>query len=601
MSIKVPIYGSRTNRITPTVSIPQELRPPEAAFGGGVAEALQNLGETGQKIAGLMVQRAQERQKELMVRDNLNKDTAFGQTMMEVQYSDELDDNGRPKGLLNRKLESAHGISTEFNQTYYKMRKQLLDGVKDPEQQDALSRMLDSRFESIQNRVVNHERQQTDESIKVAHESSQALQENDAAQLRDGPSLINAIGKAVVFNNDYNRFMGYDPDTAKVKNGEAATKIVKSAVLSTFNTNGFLPAQRLLNDVQDRIPKPAFDDLSKQIEIDAKQTTERVRFQAMVAQDQTESGLIDKYFQGQLTRDEVKQLHFNRQISDSFAKAMMNNLNSVEKISAKPNSSTFNKLADFILADNKQDDIRIELLNENAKGEITDDDFKILNTFNQAVTKDTLEKVMPKKGFLQAISFWSDEYAQRRPEVKAQMFKEYMQKVSAGDDPQVTVDKIIRSQINNDIIQAASGMTTKNTKIEAKIKQLQDEGWSPERIKKALQEKGIDPETYNLYGLRSDNTPKGEGYFGELKVAAGVDGVSYERVATEISVEVEFDGKKTLIPTLIPTLTQKEIDYLLNGGKPTEAIIKKAVAHARKRMSEGKSPFAQKGEQEPRE
>ena len=99
------------------------------------------------------------------------------------------------------------------------------------------------------------------------------------------------------------------------------------------------------------------------------------------------------------------------------------------------------------------------------------------------------------------------------------------------------------------------------------------------------------------YGLRSDGTPKGTGFLGELKRPDG-------RVSTELSIGVNMDGKETLIPTLVPTLDKNEIDYLLKSPTSPEifktpmgqTIMKRAVEHARKRISEGKSPFAQKGE-----
>lgn len=252
--MKVPTWERQKSRVTPEISTPHPLRPPPEAFGTGIAEALQNLGETGQKIAGLMIQRAAERRKELMVRDNLNKDTAFGQIMLDYQYSDKLDDNGRPKGLLNRKLEQVDGITLEFNKTYFKLRKQLLDSVPDTEQQNALARMLDARFETIQNRIANYECQETDRSFVLSHKSSLTLQETEAAQLQDSIFLSRAIDKAVATQENLNRFMGYDPETAKVNNNEAATKIIKSAVLSTLKTTGNLTlAQSLLDGVKDRL------------------------------------------------------------------------------------------------------------------------------------------------------------------------------------------------------------------------------------------------------------------------------------------------------------------------------------------------------------
>lgn len=86
------------------------------------------------------------------------------------------------------------------------------------------------------------------------------------------------------------------------------------------------------------------------------------------------------------------------------------------------------------------------------------------------------------------------------------------------------------------------------------------------------------------YGSREDGTPKGPGWLGELKTPRG-------DVATEISVGVNIDGKETEIPLLVPTLSEKEIQHLLGGGKPTEEIMSKAVTHARKRIAAGQSPF----------
>jgi hypothetical protein len=63
---------------------------------------------------------------------------------------------------------------------------------------------------------------------------------------------------------------------------------------------------------------------------------------------------------------------------------------------------------------------------------------------------------------------------------------------------------------------------------------------------------------------------------------------------TEYSVGVNIDGKDVEIPTLVPTLTQDEIDLLLNlpdGDKPPRAIINKAIDHARNRIKNNKSPF----------
>jgi hypothetical protein len=99
------------------------------------------------------------------------------------------------------------------------------------------------------------------------------------------------------------------------------------------------------------------------------------------------------------------------------------------------------------------------------------------------------------------------------------------------------------------------------------------------------------------YGMRPDDTPKGMGYFGEIKRPDG-------NVMTELSIGVNLDGKETLVPLIVPTLNKSELNYLTKGDpeaddfmdKLPKSIIDKAVEHAVMRMKENKSPFAEEGD-----
>lgn len=108
----------------------------------------------------------------------------------------------------------------------------------------------------------------------------------------------------------------------------------------------------------------------------------------------------------------------------------------------------------------------------------------------------------------------------------------------------------------------------------------------------------VSPSEVGSLGLRRDGTEKGNGYFGPLKRPDG-------DISTELSIGVEFDGKEMEIPTLVPTLTQDEINYLLSTAPEKiqesnpemyQSIEQKAVDHAKKRMGEGKDVFAEKNE-----
>jgi hypothetical protein len=96
--------------------------------------------------------------------------------------------------------------------------------------------------------------------------------------------------------------------------------------------------------------------------------------------------------------------------------------------------------------------------------------------------------------------------------------------------------------------------------------------------------KSTDPSDY-----RPDGSPKGSGWLGPRKTKSGAN-------VTEYSVGVDINGQQLDIPTMIPELSEEEINKILiaaeKGEFPDQAIIAKAIAHAQKMISEGKSVFA---------
>jgi hypothetical protein len=94
------------------------------------------------------------------------------------------------------------------------------------------------------------------------------------------------------------------------------------------------------------------------------------------------------------------------------------------------------------------------------------------------------------------------------------------------------------------------------------------------------------------YGKRPDKTQKGQGYLGELKLPDG-------SVATEYSTQsgaVKVNGKQIDFPTLVPTLSKNEVALMQNDIIPNkkpipEAIMQKAIEHAKMRLAKKLSPF----------
>ena len=97
------------------------------------------------------------------------------------------------------------------------------------------------------------------------------------------------------------------------------------------------------------------------------------------------------------------------------------------------------------------------------------------------------------------------------------------------------------------------------------------------------------------YGQREDGTGKGPGYMGAIQTPQGGS-------ATELSIGVDaqppYRGSVTengrsynSVPSIVPTLTADELQWLLSGNQPTGNIQTKAEDFARMRATQGKGPF----------
>ena len=92
---------------------------------------------------------------------------------------------------------------------------------------------------------------------------------------------------------------------------------------------------------------------------------------------------------------------------------------------------------------------------------------------------------------------------------------------------------------------------------------------------------------------RVDGTKKSSrGFLGPIKNKRG-------QTMTEVSVEGDIDGEEVLFPLLVPTLTDAEIKIIQDNdgfeGRAKdipERILKKAKAHAKKRIKQCLNPFS---------
>lgn len=102
------------------------------------------------------------------------------------------------------------------------------------------------------------------------------------------------------------------------------------------------------------------------------------------------------------------------------------------------------------------------------------------------------------------------------------------------------------------------------------------------------------------WDLRRDGTKKGDGYLGALMRPDG-DVMSEFSIAESENPKLRGPhGEYRDYPTLIPTLTRREVMTLLHANPEDplpESIMRKAEAHALARLAKGEPVFAQPGEQ----
>lgn len=98
--------------------------------------------------------------------------------------------------------------------------------------------------------------------------------------------------------------------------------------------------------------------------------------------------------------------------------------------------------------------------------------------------------------------------------------------------------------------------------------------------------------------IRTDGTLKGKGFLGNMPNA------EKGKISSELSIGINVEGKPALIPTMIPTLNQEELNHLLNNKyNPQartgidEAISQKAINFAYERKAKGLPYFATKEEE----
>jgi GH24 family phage-related lysozyme (muramidase) len=214
------------------------------------------------------------------------------------------------------------------------------------------------------------------------------------------------------------------------------------------------------------------------------------------------------------------------------------------------------------------------------------------NTGYSKITTDDLELVAPQFGY-------------KEPSIKTLKNYDYT-RVNGGSPNPNTVSPKVGTKQSKPAVQPEAEFDTvslgNNLLKGIKLPETGGKKKISNESKVVSQTKPITIEEINKNqdNLRVDGSKKGNGFLGALKRPDG-------KVSTEISVGVNINGKETEIPTLVPTLTKEEVNYLLTNDIKNpkslfdtpigKSILNKSKEFAKERIGRGVSPFYQEGEE----
>lgn len=264
-SFKVPSYEPQVGIQTQnTAEAPAAPRPPAAAFGGEVAESDQRVGQAVAGLGEMLARRVVERQQRDDEQQLLSTHTDFLKGTQLMLYASETDASGRPKGIMNRRLDHAKDATVEFDKAYLKQRQDLLEQM--PERLKApLAARLDASSLPMRELVIRHESRQGEEAYKSSLDSNIKQQVSLAAALSTPEDLNHAIDVALVTHRGIAR-LGVSKDEMEGGAQLIAGDMAKASIEATIDRDP-RAAQRMLDSVGRRIPPNVFASLRRTVEI----------------------------------------------------------------------------------------------------------------------------------------------------------------------------------------------------------------------------------------------------------------------------------------------------------------------------------------------
>lgn len=260
---RVPVLERRVQAQTGNVPSPATAPLPQAAFGENISEALVRRGAAleglGTKLAA-EANRIQERDNEADALKQLNA------AQLEIQntlMNPETDENGRPKGFLNRQLTQARGATPEFDQAAAQIKQRYMSLPLSAVTRDYMDRQLTAHLTSAREQVVRHEVQQRNDDAKMSLQTNMDQNIAAAGAIADHRDLMPLISSAQEAYATMASRMGVNSDTIEF-NKKAYAGLMTKAAVSAYAEKDPMTAKVMLEGMKDGITN--YPDLTKMVD-----------------------------------------------------------------------------------------------------------------------------------------------------------------------------------------------------------------------------------------------------------------------------------------------------------------------------------------------
>jgi hypothetical protein len=301
--LKIPEIQNTVGLGVVNVPSPQMPRAVPGAFGGGIAQATENIGKVEEGIANQMAERQKERyqldQDQLETQLYLQSD-AYKQNLLLNNENEDVIVNGqkvtRPKGILNRQLSQADGSTNDFRSNYEKYNSELLNSVQDPVTKTKLSKRFAVDTLNTQEQVIKHETTQWNKNKENIFNTGIEVAKNNAANSRTPQDLMVQMINAGFNQESLNKLNSVDPDTAALNIKKSNDAVVSASVFGQIAVDKTGDTSRaLLEFSKDKITKETYNDLSKKIDSQMK-----------VISKETEDGLYSAFINNTLNIQDIQ-------------------------------------------------------------------------------------------------------------------------------------------------------------------------------------------------------------------------------------------------------------------------------------------------------